>query len=39
VPASFEIVYGHAWKAAPRVARDGRAVIRMNRNRGARKPA
>lgn len=32
VPASFEIVYGHAWKAAPRVAADGRAIIRIDRN-------
>jgi len=27
MPASFEIVYGHAWKPAPRVIPDGRAVI------------
>jgi malonyl-CoA O-methyltransferase len=39
VPASFEIVYGHAWKAAPRIAADGRAIIRIDRNRAARKPA
>jgi malonyl-CoA O-methyltransferase len=39
VPASFEIVYGHAWKAAPRVAADGRAIIRIDRNRSPRKPA
>lgn len=29
--ASFEIVYGHAWKAAPRVAPDGRAIVRFPR--------
>ena len=31
LPASFEIVYGHAWKAehASRVAADGRAVVRV----------
>ncbi len=29
--ASFEIVYGHAWKAAPRVAADGRAIVRFAR--------
>ncbi|MBI3523389.1 MAG: methyltransferase domain-containing protein [Betaproteobacteria bacterium] len=35
VPASFEIVYGHAWKtqpsiiAAPRMTEDGRAIIRF----------
>jgi malonyl-CoA O-methyltransferase len=39
VPATFEIVYGHAWKAAPRVAADGRAIIRIDRNRARRKPA
>ncbi len=30
VPASFEIVYGHAWKAAPRTTADGRAIIRFD---------
>jgi malonyl-CoA O-methyltransferase len=29
LPASFEVVYGHAWKAEPRLAADGRAVIRF----------
>ncbi len=29
LPASFEIVYGHAWKPEPRVTEDGRAIIRM----------
>jgi malonyl-CoA O-methyltransferase len=38
MPASFEIVYGHAWKGAPRAAADGRAIIRIDRNRPARKP-
>ena len=27
LPASFEIVYGHAWKPEPRVLDDGRAII------------
>jgi malonyl-CoA O-methyltransferase len=27
LPATFEIVYGHAWKAAPRTTADGRQVI------------
>jgi len=27
LPASFEIVYGHAWKPAPRELSDGRAII------------
>lgn len=30
-PASFEIVYGHAWKPAPRVMDDGRAIIRFEK--------
>jgi len=31
LPASFEIVYGHAWKPEPRVAADGRAIVRFGR--------
>jgi len=27
LPATFEVVYGHAWKAMPRRATDGRQVI------------
>lgn len=27
--AGFEIVFGHAWKAEPRVAADGRAIVRF----------
>ncbi len=27
LPATFEVVYGHAWKAQPRQAGDGRAII------------
>lgn len=29
--ASFEIVYGHAWKAAPKLAADGRTIVRFAR--------
>jgi malonyl-CoA O-methyltransferase len=29
LPVSFEVVYGHAWKAAPKRSADGRAVIRI----------
>ncbi|MDR2613897.1 MAG: malonyl-ACP O-methyltransferase BioC [Candidatus Accumulibacter sp.] len=29
LPASFEVLYGHAWKAEPRTVADGRAVIRF----------
>ncbi len=35
LPATFEIVYGHAWKTAPRRTADGRQVIGF-RERGAR---
>lgn len=28
-PASFEIVFGHAWKAEARAAADGRAIVRF----------
>ena len=31
LPATFEIVFGHAWKAEPKVAADGRAVIRFSK--------
>ncbi len=31
LPATFEVVYGHAWKVAPKQTADGRAVIRFDR--------
>lgn len=30
LPATFEIVYGHAWKAQPTKAADGRAIVRFD---------
>ena len=30
LPATFEIIYGHAWKAAPKKIQDGRAIIRTD---------
>lgn len=33
LPASFEIVYGHAWKPAAKTADDGRAIIRFHKAR------
>ena len=33
LPASFEVIYGHAWKPAPRVASDGRTIVRFERHR------
>lgn len=29
LPATFEVVYGHAWKAEPKQTPDGRAIIRF----------
>lgn len=31
LPVTVEIVYGHAWKAAPKTIADGRAVIQVQR--------
>jgi malonyl-CoA O-methyltransferase len=31
LPARFEIVYGHAWKLAPRTVPDGRAILRFHK--------
>jgi malonyl-CoA O-methyltransferase len=31
LPARFEIIYGHAWKVAPRNLPDGRAIVRFQR--------
>ena len=33
LPATFEVIYGHAWKPAARVAPDGRAIVRFQRHR------
>lgn len=30
LPATFEVIYGHAWKAAPKQTPDGRAIIRFD---------
>lgn len=30
LPATFEIIYGHAWKPVPKVAMDGRAIIKTD---------
>ncbi|MFT3757478.1 methyltransferase domain-containing protein [Thauera sp.] len=29
LPASFEIIQGHAWKAAPKTTEDGRSIVRF----------
>lgn len=31
LPATFEIVYGHAWKAAPKTTVDGRAIVQLKK--------
>jgi len=33
LPASFEIVYGHAWKPAQRMTEDGRAIVTLQPRR------
>lgn len=30
LPATFEVIYGHAWKAAPKQTPDGRAIVRFD---------
>lgn len=30
LPATFEIIYGHAWKPSPKATADGRAIIRTD---------
>jgi malonyl-CoA O-methyltransferase len=35
LPATFEIIYGHAWKAAPKQTPDGRAIVRFDLPRKA----
>jgi malonyl-CoA O-methyltransferase len=37
LPATFEVVYGHAWKPEPRVTADGRAIMRFERSGGSRR--
>ncbi|MBM3391855.1 MAG: methyltransferase domain-containing protein [Betaproteobacteria bacterium] len=31
LPATFEIVYGHAWKAEPKETADGRSIVRFRK--------
>jgi len=30
LPATFEVIYGHAWKVAPKQASDGRAIVKTD---------
>ena len=36
LPATYEVVYGHAWKPEPPFAADGRAVVHFQRDVRAR---
>jgi malonyl-CoA O-methyltransferase len=31
IPATFEVVYGHAWKGEPRTTPEGHAIVRLQR--------
>ena len=31
IPATFEVIYGHAWKAAPRTTAEGLPIVRLER--------
>lgn len=31
IPATFEVIYGHAWKAAPKWTAEGHAIVRFDR--------
>ena len=33
LPATYEVVYGHAWRAQPRLHADGRAIVRFDPSR------
>jgi malonyl-CoA O-methyltransferase len=33
LPATFEVIYGHAWKTQPKKIEDGRAIIRFDTKR------
>ena len=34
IPATFEVIYGHAWKAAPTRTPEGHAIVSLTRRRG-----
>ncbi|KAA0091612.1 methyltransferase domain-containing protein [Paraburkholderia sp. T12-10] len=37
IPLTFEVIYGHAWKAVPRTTADGHAIVRVE-DIGRRRP-
>jgi malonyl-CoA O-methyltransferase len=36
IPATYEVIYGHAWKVAPRTTPEGHAIVRLQRPGGGR---
>lgn len=38
LPVTVEVIYGHAWKAAPKTTEDGRAVIHFDRGPRGERP-
>jgi len=36
LPATFEVVYGHAWRARPKQTTDGRSIIHFEPRQRAR---
>jgi len=36
IPATFEVIYGHAWKARPRRTEEGHAIVQMTPRRSSR---
>jgi len=39
IPATFEVIYGHAWKVTPTRTADGRAIVQVERRPGGEDPA
>ena len=35
LPATVEVIHGHAWRGTPRVTADGRSIIKLDLNHGA----
>jgi malonyl-CoA O-methyltransferase len=33
IPATFEVIYGHAWKGEPRTTADGLPIVKLERQR------
>ena len=29
IPLTFEVIYGHAWKAVPRMTAEGHGIVRL----------